>query len=147
MQFLALNFSFLYKCPCTGIIITEFLWRAAVFVLENPVEIRKVIEPALVRNFRDRVGSIDQRAGSMAEPDFVQTFNKSFAGSFFNKPAERNFGHSRQLRYNFQIYFLVVIIAHMGKYFFNPPAVVINLFIRKSAVGQRTHVSGNGQVM
>ena len=87
-SFLTLN---LNKRLLSCIAIPEFFGGTAILILKNPVEIRQIVESAVVSNFRNRMSCVDQQAGRMTQSYFIQAFYKSFSGSFLYKTTKRHF--------------------------------------------------------
>jgi len=82
----------------SGKTFTEFPWRTAFFLFEYPVEIRDIIEPAMIGDFGNRVRGINQDAARMTQSDLRQAINKCIARPLSEKSAERNITHVGQFR-------------------------------------------------
>ena len=84
------------KNPCSGKALPELPGRAAFFLFENAVEIRNIVEPAVVSHFCNRIRGIDQYAARMTQADFGEAVNKSISRSLPEETTEGNVGHIRE---------------------------------------------------
>ena len=84
----------------------------------------------------------------MTQAYFRQTVDEGIAGSLLKKPAERNFGHTRQSGYFTKGDGFIEIEIQIFKGLFYPAAVVGELLRKvKGRIREDAYVPGTGQVM
>lgn len=135
-----------YACPRSKV-LPELLRGARFLLFKDPVEIGDIVEAAVIGYLGNRMGSIDQHAGSMAQPYFVKAVDEGISSPFFNEPAKGNFGHAHQFRNLTQGDCLVIIMIHVFKCLLDAPAVVGEMFIGKRGIGKGPHIPGDGQIV
>ena len=127
---------------------SEFFWSAALFLFEDPVEVGDIIEAAVVRNFCNGMGGIDQFFGSMSQPDFIQAVNKCIACSLFYEPTEGNFRHIDQPGNFTERNCAVIIMIHDTEKLFQCVLLLeLNCSLLKLALDKCAHIAGNGEIM
>lgn len=137
----------LNKDPDARIILPELGRGAAILPAENPVEIGEVVKAALEGNFGDRLGSVDQQAGCVPQPDLVKAVDKGFAGPFFNKAAKGYFGHVDYPGDIGQGDVLFIMCLHKLKGLFDTAAGMAQVLIGKGSIGKRFNVARKGEVL
>nr|GFC90040.1 hypothetical protein [Tanacetum cinerariifolium] len=114
----------LNKDAVARVVAAKLFGRAAFALFEGAVEVRHVVEAALVGNFRHALGCVDEHA-----------------------PAERRFGHVGHFSYFGQRNGPAVVRIHILKYLLNAPAVVVELLVAGRGVGEHAHVARDGQIV
>ena len=70
------------------VVLTKLFGRTTLFLLEDPVEIGKVIKTALITNLGNRHCRIYQQPGSKAQPNINDIIRKILACTQFEEAAE-----------------------------------------------------------
>lgn len=125
----------------------EFFRRAALFLFEQPVKVGDVVESAIVRHFRDGLGSINQQTGRMTQSHFQEAIHKRDAGAGFEEAAKGNIGHICQLGHFGERDLFLKILVHIIDGLADPAAVVRIFSIIKGRIGKRMHVPRNRKIM
>ena len=82
----------------------------------------------MVGYFGYRLGSVDQHAGSMAQPYFGKAVDKCITGPLLKKAAKCGVRHISKPRHFVEGYGFVEVVVHVLQRFFNTPAVISVLF-------------------
>ena len=117
--------------PFLPVILTELFRRAGFLLPEYPVEIRQVVESALIADFGYRHGRIHQQPYSISQTDVNDIVRQAFPCAQLEETAESHPCHPHHLGKLVEPHLLLIVFADIMLHFLNPPAVGLHLDFRE----------------
>ena len=86
----------LYDNSSLMMVLSELTWRAPLLLLEDAIEVTKVIETAVEPNLTDAFGCIHQHSGGIAQTEVDNILRDVSARMELEESAEGTRAHTRQ---------------------------------------------------
>ena len=119
------------------IVFAELSRRAAFLLLENTVEIAEIVETAIGTNLTDRLGSINQHTGSIAQTKVDDILADVTPCMQLEEPAESAWTHTSQIGEHRQAQVVHIVLGYIVLYFQDATAVVLYRHLGIAAGSQR----------
>lgn len=121
---------------------SEIFGGNQLFLLEDAVEVRKIVEARLVADLRYAHGGVYQHAQGIAQADVDDVLLQAFARAELEETAERHFGHAHHVRQLAQADFFLVMLVDVVLHLLHPAAVGVLFDFGERGAGQHAGIVG-----
>ena len=120
-----------------AVVFAERLWRHTFLALEDAVEVRHIVETAVITNLGYRHGGINKFARRYAKPDVDDVFRYGLASTQLEKSAECRRSHAHDVGERLQPDVGIVMPVDVLFHFLHPAAVGTDLDMGKGTARQQ----------
>lgn len=128
----------LYQFLFLPVVFTKLFGWTFFLLLENPIEIRKIIKPAFITDFSNRHSRINQQAGSKPQTNINDIVRKILTGTQFKEATERYRSHSYHIGQLIQADLFLIMGINIFLHLLYATTIRMNADFSKRRTWQRT---------
>ena len=118
------------------VVLTKLFRRTTLFLLEDPVEVGKIIETAVITDFGNGTGRVHQQTSGKPQTDINDIVGKSLPRAQPEEAAERNGRHTYHIRQHIQTDILLIMIGNVLLHLLYSPAIRECFYLGERRTGQ-----------
>ena len=129
------------------VIIPELLGGAVFLPLEQAVEVREVVEAAIIAYFSNGLGGIHKHTGGIAKTDVDDVVGKSLARAHTEETTEGHGSHPHQVRQLTEPYLFLEVCTDVALNPLHATRLIDRLNLGKRGAGELSRIRIEGEVV